>query len=510
MRLIITICLSAIGLLLVCNPTFAYTPPENIEVTIYRLTDIGTIWQHPVTNAPQLCSSGDDDYGCTEDGDYPYPYGNSNPVTIPIETDYLLDVISQEMGSFEFNDDARHAQAVAARTYAYFFDNAGLSLNNSTEHHVFIPYRFEIWEHETGQEINFSLNATEPCRTWSFNLLPEQQNICRAVGASQWYITDGVPSRFPADEFPAFTEYFADIPFQTLTNTTQINPPANTNLLYPHLVGVQEPISQPPVAQNGHGRGLSQLGASRWGYGNVGWRGDLDNWYFEFDTTEILVHYYSGIHLREQDESIVTPRYRWNPLDIDWGGAHTQNNFIRMAPNESRMIKITLQNTSVRDWTCGPFEYDLAYRWRTASDAPINIDYVDVCELSIGQSTPLDFTITAPSQEGPYRLRFDINQYDIPNDRTLLFSDPDNGWEDISYLVCVGDCFDNDAYLPLLGSPTREESGFFVPTAIEAISDIKVRQGNDMKLRLLMMTIFLSASTIWFLFMMRMRHTELR
>ncbi len=79
-----------------------YSPPSQISVWLYWLTASGAR-REPYT----LCASGHRTWGCTafcNEPGYPcergqdraYPYSN-NPVTIPIETDYLLDVAPKEV-----------------------------------------------------------------------------------------------------------------------------------------------------------------------------------------------------------------------------------------------------------------------------------------------------------------------------------------------------------------------------------------------------------------------------
>ncbi|MCO5188578.1 MAG: SpoIID/LytB domain-containing protein [Anaerolineae bacterium] len=129
----------------------SYTSPSNISVKMYRLNLDGSPWVDQNTGNRALCSYSSTVFGCTAftgSWTYRYPYGHINPVSVPIETDYLLDVVSQEMGTITFNEEARHAQAVAARSFAYHhshFDpyTGAPTMNNSTEFQVFIPYRWE-------------------------------------------------------------------------------------------------------------------------------------------------------------------------------------------------------------------------------------------------------------------------------------------------------------------------------------------------------------------------------
>lgn len=203
-----------------------YTSPSYVTVKMYRLVSpedvendeslkVGEI--HP---SGALCSAQSIVYGCTafiNNVTRPYPYENDNPVLVPVETDYLLDVVSQEMGSAEFHQNARHAQAIAARSYAYHREQFDIHtgtpvMDNSTASQAFIPYRFEKWDNQS----NFSPNYYNPCYTWSYNLLSQQKRICNAVDASDNYITGinhvfGLPDApLFGTNAPAFTKYFAD------------------------------------------------------------------------------------------------------------------------------------------------------------------------------------------------------------------------------------------------------------------------------------------------------------
>ena len=150
--------------------TSSYTPPSHITVRMYRLVSPLEAEQNPLLRAGEihpsgiLCSAQNITYGCTafvDNVNYPYPYENDNPVFVPVETDYLLDVVSQEMGNLASHSIARHAQAIIARSYAFHrqhFDSyTGTPvMDNSTASQVFIPYRWEKW----GNQSHFSPNAS--------------------------------------------------------------------------------------------------------------------------------------------------------------------------------------------------------------------------------------------------------------------------------------------------------------------------------------------------------------
>lgn len=307
-----------------------FTPPSQITVQMYRLEPTGVIYQ-----PEELCSSGNTNYGCTAfvgDYNHPYPYGSANPATVLIETDYLLDVVPREMGPAQYHSTALEAQAIAARSYAYWHIQHGSDINNSTDFQVFVPYYFEYMSGI------FPDNPENPCA--STNLHEYQEIVCNAV-ASRYYISYG-------DDSPAFTEYFADRLYRTVSGDPS----------HPYLQGVENPISIDCDADDdGHGRGMSQEGASRWARGNL--CANINNpgeeWSVRWDDyRQILVHYYTGIHIRDAaDGSYVTPNLRWNMLE--------HNIPANVIEGYRYPFTVTIQNTSTENWTEG--NYSLGYRW---------------------------------------------------------------------------------------------------------------------------------------------------
>jgi hypothetical protein len=326
-----------------------FTPPNSITVTMNRLT-------YPTGGDTGIACGlepPDENWDCTwfdqihyPQDKRPYPY-TSNPVTVPTEADYLLDVVPQEMSPDPFHPIALQAQAIAARSYAYWHIVHSSTINNSNAYQVFVPLKFESL-----LPVTFPDNQADPCA--SANLNGSQQRVCDAV-APQHYVS--------YDEQPAFTEFFADIRTHTLTNTTDAD--SDGELDYPYLHGVEDPISwEPTIVQNGHGHGISQKGASRWGWGNSGSYGNLTPWSVQWERAEqVLVHYYTGVHLRDSAGAQLVGGYRWNPLRIDW---HTPDNRPPTVQHGGAYsVTVQAQNTSVYDWPAIA-EYTtfvLSYRW---------------------------------------------------------------------------------------------------------------------------------------------------
>lgn len=446
----------------------SYVPPSHITVKMYRLVSPIEADQNPLLRVGEihpsgaLCSAQSIVYGCTafiNNVNYPYPYENDNPVLVAVETDYLLDVVSQEMGSEGFHPNARHAQAIVARSYAYhreLFDiyTGTPVMNNSTASQVFIPYRFEKWDNES----NFSTNYYNPCYTWSYNLLPQQKQICNAVDASNNYVT-GINHVYNLPEAPllgnnapAFTMYFADTynhsPTATLNEPSIVsgtNPPRS---VYPYLVGVVDSVSSDPnVPTEGHRYGMSQKGASRWANGNTGWQGNLNRWNVQYNDVEhILVHYYTDIQIRDQNGISLIPNDRWNPLSIEWGTP--DNQAPHMYHGNSYPITVQLQNTGTSNWNCNfPSEnYRLKYWWTQNGNQATGIGQVAVCGIDKGGvSQPLNLTIqNIPNWgAGTYGLHFDVEFMNGTKNGT------NHLWSTYTVLVCVGNKPCGNVFLPI-------------------------------------------------------------
>jgi hypothetical protein len=132
---------------------------------------------------------------------------------------------------------------------------------------------------------------------------------------------------------------------------------------------------------------------------------------------QILFHYYSDVHLRYLDsQQVVTwlsPTYRWNPLQINWGAAGDPPTMIR---GNTYNISVFVQNTSAASWTCGASYsgYYLRYTWHKPGAGSIQgTGWAPLCGLSPGASTWASLTINdVPNSlgPGPYLLRFDVEQ----------------------------------------------------------------------------------------------------
>jgi len=376
----------------------AYTPPTNITLEVYVLT-LGGARRQPYT----LCGPGSTAWGCTvfcDETGYPcagtyllpYPYA-TNPITIPIESDYLLDVVPLEMGPY-YHQTALIAQAAAARSYAYSNLYEGRTINNSTAFQAFIPYKFESLP-----PAQFPDTPNDPCA--SSNLNDRQRIVCNAVAPGYYIAYDLAPDNY----VPAFAEFSADAWLRTVDGSR------------PYLRGVADPISSGCDANDyGHQRGMSQEGASRWARGNrcsYAGRGD-DPWSVRWeDARQILTHYYTGIQLRDSAGARLTPDYRWVPLEIDWGGGRVTPPLFQ--PEQTHTITFTVQNAGVVSWTG---RVALAYDgWEDEGGIPVvtATTVVTIPQTVLpGGSVRVTIPLTSPAQVEPlrrYRLRFDMLLY---------------------------------------------------------------------------------------------------
>jgi len=351
--------------------------PEEITATMYVLKQNGGIdWTQEIT----LCQTADTRYGCTAfDRDHyppdqvvPYPYA-TNPATVSIEDDYLLDVVAREMGTY-YHPLALRAQAVVARTYAYcamranegtedFWGNCRKEINNSNEFQVFVP--------------------------WYFESIDSPQVIQDAVNETRGLYLIYAPE---PGKGPIFSEFSADAYLRTVQGD------------YPYLRSVENPISSGCDANNaGHGHGMSQEGASRWARGNqcsYAAQGDMP-WPVHWeDYRQILVHYYTGVHLQDRDGNLYTPDDRWNLLNHTVPPTATADALFTSS--------LMVQNTSTYTWPAGMVA--LMYQWTAPGGNPDPnewhiADWLPALEM--GESMTVEIPIQAPPSGGQYLLHID-------------------------------------------------------------------------------------------------------
>jgi hypothetical protein len=397
------------------QPEQAFTPPQEITLTMMRLNEPSG------TSTGVLCTPGDTSFGCRSGG-APYPYA-TNPITIPIETDYLLDVVPSELGMY-YHPLAIEAQVIAARSYAYWNINNGSRINNSVSFQAFLPGKFEGLG--TLPDI-----ASSPCA--SGNLSSAQRTLCRAMGPPRYL-------SLSTNTLPMFTEFSADIENRTRTGSR------------PGLNAVDDPISSGCDANFfGHGRGMSQEGASRWGRGDrcsYTSRGS-DPWSVRWTRTEqILVHYYTNAQLRDVSANPLLSGLRWNPLRIDGIGRS-------LAPNRDYVLRVQLQNTGVLPWACSGavVSYTLGYRWVISSENVLAGSGASgvPCELARGDPSPMvTLPITDVPQISPTKgisLVIDMREH-YDDGSVIPFAV--SGWQPYTLTLDISANLTTDLWLPLV------------------------------------------------------------
>jgi hypothetical protein len=395
---------------------------------MYVLKQNGGIdWTQEIT----LCQTADTRYGCTAfDRDHyppdqvvPYPY-TTNPATVSIEDDYLLDVVPREIGTY-YHPLALRAQAVVARTYAY----CAMRANEGTE---------DFWGN-CRKEINNS-NAFQVFVPWYFESIDSPQVIQDAVNETRGLYLVYAPE---PGKGPIFSEFSADAYLRTVQGD------------YPYLRSVENPISSGCDANNaGHGHGMSQEGASRWARGNqcsYGAQGDMP-WPVHWDDyRQILVHYYTGVHLQDRDGNLYTPDDRWNLLNHTVPPTATADALFTSS--------LMVQNTSTYTWPAGMVA--LMYQWTAPGGNPDpNEWYIAdwLPTLEMGESVTVEIPIQAPPSGGQYLLHIDACKgIPVPQIRPLQeeeFCFHERGWPHAVITVTV------------VGAPTPTPTPTFTPIPI--------------------------------------------
>jgi hypothetical protein len=332
----------------------AFTPTPAITVTMYRLLKSGAYYQPltPCSQTPALR----DKWGCTayctdlvgpnlpcntsKSATYPFSSENATvniegtscaPGSSPYDC-YLRDVTPLEVdikASSRGNKPLStvQAQAIAARTYTY---SRAWGRDNSNNYQVFVPYYYD-------------------------SLSQDQQSRVAAAVANVYYMS----------------YYSSDAPIEALYGSD--NRDMTTTGSQPYLLGVLDPISgewgcfqyfdaqgRPVYGTNavcGTGLGgMSQRGASRWGFGHTSSRGPAytaglqswgddqgngDFWSVRWDNTyQVLTHYYTGIQVRNVNNgnAVLTPDRRFDVLQV----------CARPATNQ---LMVVLHNTGTVAWS---------------------------------------------------------------------------------------------------------------------------------------------------------------
>lgn len=461
------------------------SPPTSVTVTMYELYADGA-------SKGLECSNGNINlthWGCTAYCDNiqkvcygptkPYPFvNNRNPITVDIEGNdpgdlqhgisynrYLRDVVPEEVAikvSSRGNKplSTLKAQAIAARTYVYF--RQGLTINNSSQYQVFVPYYYDTLTSAQQQRVDEAVSDV-----WYMTLPNSTDPIDALYGADNRDRTSqGTPSYLKSVADPINAQYGCAI-FDDQGN----------------IIGYHK--NSDPECGTGNG-GMSSRGASRWGFGHTSSRGpdevtsphyphdsngDGDFWSVRYDRAEqILTHYYTGIHIRDASGAQLTSAYRWNALQVN--NAPTQ-----VPPGHTSYVSVWLQNTGTASWfgSGDPVAPSHALSYRI-----FDMRGTCVANCSGTNRAPLDeHTEKVPGDDlwrtlqvyfpsdvrGPVVVRLDMVQlitlagkqspgsnhrltYSLPlaTSATVDFWFADYGWYTQDIHVCVGSC----TFLPLI------------------------------------------------------------
>lgn len=278
------------------EPT-SFSIPNSVSIEMHELNADGSPRQN------RMCNANNQSWGCTAFCDpavsapgapcsfpirpYPYPSTTYDVLIDGWESGahYLRDVVAQETNPEAFHERAVWAQAIASRTYAYWYARYNLNIDNTTNKQVFVPYRY----------------ASKNASYGDFRPIIDQ-----AV-SNRHYLSRDV------NDDPIFAQFFDD--HKRVTGDGG----------YPYLKPVQDPISYPPYAADTslHWNGLNQKGASRWARGNPQYNANDPSgppWSVAWQNPlQILTHYYTDIHVRDADanNTILTPNRRWSALEIE-------------------------------------------------------------------------------------------------------------------------------------------------------------------------------------------------
>jgi len=457
-------------------PLKQFSPPAEIKLEMYALRDDGSINFRDYSD-PHCSSTGGTQlaYGCTwYDGrdavgnrEEIYPFSN-HEIEIGYEGEmrngfqqgYLHNVVPHEIAIEVSSQDnkalsALQAQAIAARTFAYYETFAPLDpdvtkrIDNSATKQVYIPFRYDALS------------------------IAQQQRVGGAV-AGGYYMT------LPGGLLPIQAHYGMD----------------NDEWTASYLKSVYDPINAAYGLDKGTGwGGMSSKGASRWGFGHTSsWgpvarddpnyphdiNGDGDFWSASYDhAVQILTHYYTGIHLRDASDAIVTPAYRWLPLKVDWESGLFEPPEI-MLPGESYTItSLVLQNAGAVDWGDN---IELVYYWLRGGNlvgAPVAVDVHNLVQGAGDETSRIEnLAVQSPAElriGDNATLIFDLRNTDDPPGVYLSGREAQDGkpWFALKYDVCIGgECH---LYLPLV-----LRNHFICPEGSELIQNGDFEQGTSL------------------------------
>ncbi len=303
---------------------------------------------------------------------------------------YVKQVVPYEMPAL-WHMEALKAQAVAARTYGWFF----IIKNQSRSYDVSDWVDYQVMGPDTHERSNQAVDETK----------------------GQYLEWKGQP---------ILAEYCAETSSPTLPRYRPDTYEPDPN--YPYLSAVHDPVGfgQP---RKGHGRGMSQYGAKRWAE-NYGW-----------GYQQILTHYYTGVNVRKAlaSEDSGPPL---SSLTFPWSGFYVNTSWVWLQANaadESSGVsavefysgtQLLITDTDGTDgWS---------YLWDVSSLPDVNLS--EGPEL---WARAFDGLGNASSPEGPVRARIGIDR--IEPTATVSISNTFLTSLDITFTVAVTDAAPGEA-----------------------------------------------------------------
>lgn len=353
--------------------------------------------------------------------------GQSATLSIPFDTgqvtigsniyiNYLLGVLISEVApTTDFDpvdDETLKAMAIAARTVAYkncgLFTYAGHRGIDDNDKQVYDPTKRDLWLNDP------SLGQAELDRY--------QQAIDDTAGM---YLT------YNGAVFDAQYRDKSD-------NTTDDFDEDNNGIFAPHKGIYDYPSGKFHPTPSVIKPGLMQVNSNHWATGE-NHSENLTPWNYR----QILAHYYTGIHLRDGSGNILTPEYRWNPLDVNW--STTPPLFPSFTPSSIKTLNVSIQNSGVITWT--NTNNRVAYQWQTLGGAVVGQGTgVTLFTIELGSSVGLGpvLSVQAPATPGIYTLIIDMRANDGGGYTYFHNREANRPWYPLEYICMVssgGQCY---------------------------------------------------------------------
>lgn len=333
---------------------------------------------------------------------------------INFETDYLPGVLLGEVAPGPANiaywhDNALRAMSVAARNWGAYFCHKH-QLRDYQQN--LVPY-WGVWDNDTDQVY------------W-----PERTDVSDAEKdryAARASDTSGIHMTFNNALFDAQYRAETGNPTDSWVSSG-----------YAYLVGVPDPITTDATT----GPGFSQIGSQRWASGSDPTPDDSfhPRW---SNYQQILVHYYTGIHVRDGSANRLTPAYRWLPLSVDW---HTPDNRLpTMYYTQTYMVTFWVQNVGTTTWPGSDQVYLSYHGWEPGGAQAQGVGISQA--VAPGETITETLTLHPPASASPgtpHWLRFDML---LDPDGWFSELEPERPWPTYDVTVCVnGPC---QVFLPL-------------------------------------------------------------